>query len=56
MQINRVSSAAMAAAAAMLFTSGLAGCVGGCGHGHDALFGSEFLQGHLRVQVGQEQL
>ena len=56
MQINKLSSAAMAAAAAMLFTSGLCDCVRGGGRRDRALYGREFLQGNVRVQVGEEQL
>ncbi len=43
MQINKLSSAAMAAAAAMLFTSGISTAIvrGGCRH--RALHGCEFL-------------
>ena len=56
MQINKLSSATMAAAAAMLFTSGISTCHirGGCRH--HALHGCEFLQGNIRVQIGEEQL
>ena len=56
MQINKLSSAAMAAAAAMLFTSAIGHRIVRGGRSHRALHGREFLQGHVRVQVGEEQL
>ncbi len=56
MQINKLSSAAMAAAAAMLFTSVISTTAVRSGCRDRAVSGREFLQGDLRVQVGKEQL
>ena len=56
MQFNKVSSAALAAAAAMLLTSGLVGVTVAADAATRQVHGSEFLQGHLGVQVREEQL
>jgi len=53
MQINKMSSAAMAAAAAMLFSSALTSVRWPRMRDH-ALYRREFLQGQRRVQVRQE--
>ena len=57
MQMNKLSSAAMAAAAAMLFTSAVPTVHSqGTPMPANALRGREFLQRDVRVQVRQEQL
>ena len=54
MQINKLSSAAMAAAAAMLFTSAISSTAYAADRCHREVPGRQFLQGDLRVQVREE--
>ena len=56
MQITIGSSAAMAVAAAMLFTSGIAGVSVAADTATVKCTGDELLQGNVRVQVREEQL
>ena len=54
MQINKLSSAAMAAAAAMLFTSAISTTAFAADAATVKCHGRQFLQGDLRVQVRKE--